>query len=183
MLNFFMDFVIGEIDEIKNDIKLFDPRNHLETTLNKIRQALIARQLSAVAVRESLLEQSKVCEPGESSKSRVLVQLTTIRKWCHCRRKKSSSGVTIPTLLESFIRWKKMSTSSEYAIWLSARIPTKFVDFHILAIRFFPLPTKDLWRHGMCKKSNGFSIKHNKGTGYAFFTLLFGWNESRFDTT
>lgn len=41
MLNLFMDFVLGEIDEIENVFKLANPRNHPDTSLNKIRQRLI----------------------------------------------------------------------------------------------------------------------------------------------
>lgn len=68
ILNIFMVFILGEINEIENVLKLADSRNHLEMALNKIWQALIDHQLSTAVVQESLLEQSKVSGLEESSK-------------------------------------------------------------------------------------------------------------------
>lgn len=36
VLNFFLDFVLGKIDEIENMLKLVKLHNHSETPLNKI---------------------------------------------------------------------------------------------------------------------------------------------------
>lgn len=56
MLNYFMDFLLGEIDEIENVLISVDPYNHSEMALSKIQKLLVVRQLIAVAARVALLE-------------------------------------------------------------------------------------------------------------------------------
>ena len=48
VLEYFIDFIIGEIDEIENVISWADTRHHPETAVNKIRQIILACQSVAI---------------------------------------------------------------------------------------------------------------------------------------
>jgi len=58
VLEYFIDFVIREIVEIKNVISWADARHHPKTAMNKIRQIVVARQSVAIYARDVLMEQS-----------------------------------------------------------------------------------------------------------------------------
>ena len=60
VLEYFIDFVIGEIDEIEDIISWADARHHPETAMNKIRQIVVARQSVAIYARDVLMEQCKL---------------------------------------------------------------------------------------------------------------------------
>jgi len=62
VLGYFVDFVVGEIDEIENIISWADARNHPETAMNKIRQIVVARQEVAIYARDVLMEQTKLSD-------------------------------------------------------------------------------------------------------------------------
>lgn len=66
LMNHFMDFVLGEIEHV---LQLTDPRNP-NVDLIKVRQVVVAHQSFVVAMKESLLEESKASEPGETLTSR-----------------------------------------------------------------------------------------------------------------
>jgi len=56
VLGYFVDFVVGEIDEIEHIMSWADASNHPETAMSKIREIIVARQEIAIYARDVLME-------------------------------------------------------------------------------------------------------------------------------
>jgi len=62
VLGYFVDFIVGEIDEIENIISWADARNHPKIAMNKIRQIVVVRPEVAIYARDVLMEQTKLLD-------------------------------------------------------------------------------------------------------------------------
>lgn len=60
-MNLFIEFVLGEVEEIDRVLKLVETHN-LDVDLVKIHQMLLARQFVAMATRELLMEEGIHCK-------------------------------------------------------------------------------------------------------------------------